>query len=796
MKTVLRKFTICLLALIFIQSNISQAQFLTNTSVTALQLAQAMVGPGAVVLNPQITGAVNQYGTFSNGNSTNIGLNQGIILTSGSALNLPSANTMSPWSTAYYNPGDPLLAFAGTTYDACRFEFDVIAYDSSLSFNYVFASEEYNEYVGSPTINDAFGFFISGPGIVGQQNIAVLPNGNQVSIQNVNCGANPSYYICNDWWNPTSGGCTTQCPASQAATSIEYDGFTVMLTAQANVTPCDTYHLVLVIADVGDAAFDSGVLISNLIAGTSVFTSVSDSLPGFDNTSLLEGCTTGQITLKKQTITNGGTCSLIDTSNCATDSLCYHVITSGNAIEGIDYVALADTVCFGTDSIIYIDIIPIADGIFEPGVDTIIIDLIPISDTTNCPGAALLQAIQVKFFIVDQVLQTVPGTTLCLGQSYDLTTFTNLPNIVWSPPFGLSCVTCLSPMATPTTSTLYNITASLGACSLSQDVMVNVDLPQQIVACNDTAMCLNDSVQLSVSGVTNYIWSPDSSLTNPNISNPIAFPTVTTTYTVTGLSPCGISTDTVVVLVHPLPVADAYPDTIICPYNSTTLYASGGSQYFWYSENGEIIDTGSHILVVPPVDSTIYMVVAVSEFYCVDTAYTAVEFYPVPHAYAGQDVTIHLYDSTQLVASGGVSWIWDPSYGLSDTTIGNPWANPEESTLYHVIVTTANGCIDDDTVWVFVDDNPYVYIPNAFSPNGDGTNDLLKIMHEGVFNLDDFRIYDRWGELVYQSNDLKKGWNGTIKNEPAPIGVYVYYIAGRGHNDKKVSMRGNVTLIK
>ncbi len=783
-----------LFSLLIFTSYTGSAQITTNTSVTALQLAQALVGPGAIVLNPIITGAPLSYGTFTNGNSTNIGIEQGIILTSGNA-NIPSSNTASPWSTAHLTAGDPLLAFAGITHDACRFEFDVVAYDSVLTFNYVFGSDEYNDWVGT-SFNDAFGFFVSGPGIVGQQNIALLPGGSTpVTIGNVNCGMNGSFYVCNDWWNPTSGGCTTQCPANQAATSVEYDGFTVLLTAEANVTPCDTYHLVLVIADIADYGYDSGVLIGNLIAGTNISTSISDSLPGFDNTSLLEGCTTGQIQLKKQSITNGGACSLIDTSNCATDSLCYKIVTSGNAIEGVDYVALADTMCFGMDTVMYIDIIPIADGIFEPGIDTIIIDLIPVSDTTNCPGAALLQSFQVKFYLIDQQLFSIPDTIICFGQSVDLITISNLPVITWSPPIGLSCINCLSPTATPSTSTLYNVNAALGSCTLNESVMVNVDFPQQIVASNDTAICLNDSAQLNVNGVTNYIWSPAASLTNANIPNPVAFPTVTTTYTATGLSPCGITTDTVVVTVHPLPIADAYPDTIICPWSSTTLYASGGTSYFWFGP-GVVPDTGAQVVVSPPVDSTVYMVIVANEFFCVDTAYTSVDFFPIPHAYAGEDITIHLYDSVQLGAGGGVTFVWDPSYGLSNTNTAIPWASPEESTLYHVIVTNANGCVDDDSVWVFVDDNPYVYLPNAFSPNSDGINDLLKIIHQGIFELEDFRLYNRWGEMVYQTNDIKKGWNGYYKNEPAPVGVYVYYIAGHGHNNKRVSMRGNVTLIK
>ena len=791
----IRHFSVLLTFALLSVSFQSRAQINVTTGVTPLQLAQALVGPGAIVLNPQVIGMPIQYGTFSNGLSTNIGIDQGIILTSGNA-NIPSSNTASPWSMAHITPGDPLLNFAGVTHDACRFEFDVVAYDSTISFNYVFGSDEYNDWVGT-AFNDAFGFFISGPGIAGQQNIALLPGGaTPVTIGNVNCGNNGGYYVCNDWWNPNSGGCTTQCPTNQAATSVEYDGFTVMLTAQADVIPCDTYHLILVIADIADYGYDSGVLIANLIAGTAISTSVSDSLPGFDNSTLLEGCTTGQIKLKKLSVTNGGSCSLIDTSaNCATDSLCYQVVTSGNAIEGVDYVFLPDTVCFGTDTVLFIDIIPIADGIFEPGIDTIIVTLNPIADTTNCPGAAMLTSLQVMFFLIDQQLFTIPDTILCFGQSVTLNTISNLPNVSWSPPLGLSCINCLSPVAAPDSTTLYTITAALGNCVLTQDVLVSVDYPQQIVACADAAICLNDSTQLSVTGVTNYIWAPAASLTNPNISNPIAFPSVTTTYTVTGISPCGSSTDTVVITVHPLPNVDAFPDTTICPWSATTMWASGGTSYWWWS-NGALIDTGSTVVVGAPVDSTIYMVVASNQYFCVDTAYVAIELWPVPHAYAGPDVTVFLYDSVQLFAGGGVSFVWTPSYGLSDTTSASIWASPEETTCYVLTATTIHGCVDVDTVCVIVDDDPHCYIPNAFSPNGDGNNDLLKIIHMGIFDLDDFRIYNRWGEMVYRSSDLEKGWNGYFKGEVAPVGVYVYYVAGHGHKDKQVSMRGNVTLIR
>ena len=129
-----------------VQCNIVYSQINVTSSVTALQLAQALVGPGAIVLNPQVNGNPLAYGVFNNALTTGIGFDQGIILTSGWA-NIPSTNTTSAFSHNLGLPADPLLTWAGTGYDACRFEFDVVAYDSTLSFQYVFASDEYNTFV-------------------------------------------------------------------------------------------------------------------------------------------------------------------------------------------------------------------------------------------------------------------------------------------------------------------------------------------------------------------------------------------------------------------------------------------------------------------------------------------------------------------------------------------------------------------------------------------------------------------------------------------------------------------------
>ncbi|GDX51907.1 hypothetical protein LBMAG27_09540 [Bacteroidota bacterium] len=779
----------------------SSAQINVSTGVTALQLAQALVGPGATVLNPVINGNPIAYGTFSNGSSTSIGIDHGILLTCGHA-NIPSTNTTSAWSFSNGLPGDPLLAWAGTGYDATKFEFDVVAYDSTLSFQYVFASDEYNTFV-SPggSINDAFGFYISGPGITGQQNIALLPGGVQVTMQNVNCGANSSYYICNDPYAPTSGGCTGQCPSSSASTTIEYNGYTTLLTAQANVIPCDTFHLILVISDIADGVWDSGVLIANLLAGTAVYQTVSNPIPNYPTNTIVEGCTTGEIKVKK--ITSSGPCSVIDTTNtCNIDTLCYHIVTSGNAIEGIDYLNLPDTVCISAnDSIFYLNIVTIADGLFEVPYDTIIVDLFPILDsldTANCPGASSFTALHAMFLLIDPEVHAMPDDTLCQSQSITLTATSNLPNFLWSPSASLSCSNCASPIATPPSTMLYIVQASLGNCVLSDTVIINVSSVPIVNAGSDDAICPGESIQLHATGANTYLWlgSGAASLSSPNIPNPIATPNVNTTYVVQGSDNlCGMTSDTVVISIYPQTIANAWPDSSVCPNQSVQLYSTGGVNYAWtgYFLND---DSLQNPMATPTAQDVVYTVTVTDVNGCSDTAQVTLHLYDEPIANAGPDFTIFLFDSIQLYATGGILYSWYPTTGLNNANIYSPIASPTLTTTYTLFMTTVDGCIDTNTMVITVKDEPIVEVPSAFSPNSDGHNDFLKVIRLGMFDLTYLRIYNRWGEVVFESHNISEWWDGKFNGEQCEVGVYTYMMEGEGYNHKHIERRGNITLVR
>lgn len=244
-----------------------KAQLAVSSSITPTNLVNnVLLGPGVVAMNIQYTGASQAIGYF-NGLNSNIGLKSGVILTSGVITNAIGPNNSTNKSAINNTPGDPILTqiCGQPTNDAAILEFDFIPSSDTVKFNYVFASEEYYEGVCTP-YNDAFAFLLSGPGITGTANIALIPGTNKlVSISSVNGGVlgqaiygpSTSYSYCNLSYtnfyvdNVTPPGLT-----------VQYDGFTKVFTAKSKVTPCQLYHIKMAIADGGnDNTWDSAVFL-------------------------------------------------------------------------------------------------------------------------------------------------------------------------------------------------------------------------------------------------------------------------------------------------------------------------------------------------------------------------------------------------------------------------------------------------------------------------------------------------------------------------------------------------------
>jgi gliding motility-associated-like protein len=248
-------------------------QITWTTGYTADDLAAYLAGDGVEVDNATINCHNLAFGYFDCVDC-NVGIDSGIVLTTGRVSNIAGPNNLGSTGTNNSWPGDAdLNAYpgVGTTHDACVLEFDVYSPGDSLKFDYVFGSDEYPEFVGS--INDAFVFWISGPGYAVPTNIALIPGtALPVTIDNVNAGDYPEYYNANG-----TGGVGVWAADNYY---IEYDGFTTVLSAKAGVSPCSWYHLKLAIGDESDFVYDSGVFLK---AKSLVTNYLADfTYPGFD----------------------------------------------------------------------------------------------------------------------------------------------------------------------------------------------------------------------------------------------------------------------------------------------------------------------------------------------------------------------------------------------------------------------------------------------------------------------------------------------------------------------------------
>ncbi|MDB3907798.1 choice-of-anchor L domain-containing protein, partial [Crocinitomicaceae bacterium] len=267
---------------------------------TPQQLVQnVLVGNGVATSNITFTGVPNAIGSFD-GTACNVGLDSGIILTSGTVLNTMQfgvlegpfgPNDQSGAGVDNNQPGDPLLAAAtgNLSFNAARLEFDFIPQSDSLKFNFVFGSEEYLEFVNAG-VNDAFGFFISGPNPLGgnytDENISIVPGTNlPVTIDNLNSTQNAAYYIDN--------GDGFSAPQNASPTYVQYDGLTTVLEAKASVVCGQSYHIIIVISDIGDGILDSGVFLeagSFSSPGIDLSSELSFQTTIGNDSTLVEGC--------------------------------------------------------------------------------------------------------------------------------------------------------------------------------------------------------------------------------------------------------------------------------------------------------------------------------------------------------------------------------------------------------------------------------------------------------------------------------------------------------------------------
>jgi len=315
--------------------------------------------------------------------------------------------------------------------------------------------------------------------------------------------------------------------------------------------------------------------------------------------------------------------------------------------------------------------------------------------------------------------------------------------------------------------------------------VVIISEPSEIVGSvsGTTTICDGDNTTLTASGSSQFEWS-----TTETTSAITVNPTTNTTYVVFISDGTCADTVTVDVIVNSQPVANISGDLNLCEGESTTLTATGGSTFLWNTT-----ETTSSINVTPS-GNTNYNVTVTNNCGTDNISINVIVNGP-PSISAGADQTINLGNSTTLTATGGTSYVWTPSTGLSCTNCASPTASPTVTTDYIVYVTDGNGCSNSDTLRITVEEEFVIFIPDAFSPNGDGQNEMLFVRGTGIETFV-FKLYDRWGQLVFETTDQTLGWDGSFKGTALNEGVFVYFLEGNYFGGTSFNQKGNITLHK
>ena len=506
---------------------------------------------------------------------------------------------------------------------------------------------------------------------------------------------------------------------------------------------------------------------------------------------------------------------VIDTCGVAADSVELQII------DGIEiFVNLTDTaICSGSPVQLGVTgaqnyLWGPVDGLDDPSSATPIAS--PNVTTTYTVNGSVGPCIGIETVLVNvfdgPIVNLADEFTICDGDSVqlDASASTGIEAFEWMPITDLDNFASLSPYASPTTSTWYYFIAEdAGQCTEIDSVYINVIgsvLPNAGV---DETICQGQFVNLNATGGMDYLWTPTTGLSCTDCFDPIANPLETTEYIVevSILGSCA-ETDTVLITVNTFGL-DAGEDFTFCKSGEVQigpLQVDSDLVYTWEGDDGSVlsganptvnIETGADNNAV----SVTYTLTATDASGCTSTDQVVVAALGQPLISAGINDTIFQGETTILTAGGGGvngNYIWAPADLVFEPNSQITSVRPNETTEYIVTGMTDAGCEGTDTVLVFVIPLPYVIVPNAFSPNNDGQNDRLLPYYSKIERLSVFRIWNRWGQLVYENNgDMSEGWDGRFNNQNQEIGVFSYYLEVLGEDlETPLQYKGNITLIR
>lgn len=836
------------------------------------------------IFNIEVSGHDEGVGYFEGGGDV-IGLSEGIILSTGDIEDAEGPNNSVKDSGKYNLPSDDpdlrRLSGSDTIMDIASLEFDFIPLERRVTFRYVFASEEYCEYVDD-VFNDVFGFFVSGPGIDGpfadrSENVALIPESNDfVTINSVNHKTNSDYFISNIIEEDALECGIPYTPPPQERT-IQFDGFTKVLTATLDLIPCEVYHLRLVVADVGDDSWDSAVFLeaeSFNIGGDvelEAYTTVgNDTIP--------EGCDYGYFQVSRiegepldQDITIG-----------------LRIGETSTAVEGVDFAPIPKSVTIPAGSpSIDVPIQLLIDDEAESRPEGIIMEF-------DFPCACISDT--ARLFVQDPltILSGVPDQEICKGDSVSFRTAAagGVPGYEYQWSTG----------ATTPDLTVYNIQEDQNfqlsitdACGRLQVDEIRVDVrkvPQVFIPNDIRETCIGESILVPVSfdGAPPYQFSifvdgnlerefrdvyqnPFNALVEtegnvtvgeyhdancpgeafgmtelrfyriqtvasssrvscfggndgridtevaggnppytfdwgggiPNEPDPDGLPAGLYTGTITDAQGCQTTLE--VEIKEPSPIR---PIDFECrEFRGEVLQfgTSGGSGPYLYSIDGgpfEDVSIFNNLTGGQSYDLRIQDAQGclLQQNFIMPVLRDRIVDLP-------QSLKLDLGQRTTLMPQLNIpesligQITWTPADNLSCTDCLNPELTALEDQTYRIRIDDVFGCVDGAAIAVKLDKQPSIYIPTAFSPDGDEHNDLLTIFAnpEQVREIESFRVFSRWGLLVYEARNILPnrediGWDGTHAGRPLDPGTFIYTTTAILTNGARIKQNGTVNLIR
>jgi len=458
-----------------------------------------------------------------------------------------------------------------------------------------------------------------------------------------------------------------------------------------------------------------------------------------------------------------------------------------------DPTATNDTGRLGTASYVY----P-SQGVYKAALE--------VGTTKGC-----LDTVHLDVNVLDRPLLNLPfrDTLICSIDSLPLLA-TGTGNFSWQPNSRIVNANTASPTVFPLTTTVYKVTLTDRGCVATDSVKVNVLDFIAVDAGPDTTICRTDGVRLqpNTQGLS-FRWSPAGTLSNANVKNPVATPTsASTTYTVVAnLGKCQ-ATDSLTVKTVPYPTVNAGADTTICYGESAFLRGTSNGSAWQWTPAASTLNSRQLFTATTNTQTTAFTLRVTDTLGCPkpSTDMVVVTVTPKIVVNAGRDTSIVLDQPLQLNAiSNGTFYAWTPASMLNNATIPNPIANfgpdglgPAQDMVRLVVTaSTPLGCSASDDIVVRVFKTlPSIFVPSGFTPNGDGLNDVIRPVLAGIRQLDYFRVFNRYGQLVFETKEQGKGWNGNIQGNNQGTNAFVYQCQAIDYLGKTIKQSGTFVLIK